>query len=179
MKHSYLDVIIENESSYMRARFALILSLMFLIIIIVALNLNKRKTIENYELIQFKVSEIGMSTMSRKPYSTFSTKKQVTVEALKIISKKQEYFVDVNMKEFWSIILQNVKKNEQIKIYYQVVENNYIIVQLEHGVHLIFSLKDRSDTFNVFKWFVYLFSLLNLIILSLLLFKHSRLIGRK
>jgi hypothetical protein len=172
MSYNYLDLIAEDESSFLRSRFALICISLFLAIIIILMEKNEHDTLGDYHKMNIKVSQIGISKIIKKPNATFNINKGVEVEVLIIRSEKYFFLVDKNLKEFWAKIMNELKQGENALLFYQIIDGYKEIVQIEHDSGPIFTLRDLSGKFLILKWTCYF--LLGLSIIFLFILYHKR-----
>ena len=140
------------------------------------MNRNDYLSTKDYYKINIKVNEIGISTMLKKPNATFNLNKRIKVEALRITSIENVFFINKNLKQFWPQIIKTVNKGDELLLFYQVVEDNKEIVQMEYKSNILFSIKDFTKKFKPLKIICYFLLSLNITFLIIISYKHKKII---
>jgi hypothetical protein len=178
MRYTYLDIIAENDSTYLKVRFGLFCFLLFLIAVIYIMIKNNNKSINEFPSRKIVVNEIQIDYLLKKPSATFNFKKFVKIEALKITTDDSKFYINKNMKEFWPLILKKVKVGDEIIIHYQIIQDNMELVYLETDSEVIFSWNSLWHKDKLTDLFFYGIFLTSISVLASLMFKRRKL-GKK
>jgi len=137
---------VAERSQYYR-RFITILAFLctasIVLTIVTVFSLNSE--VSDYPNVLTTVERIYEGSIKMKTGSVFSVKEWKYDEALLINTKSGLYYVDDSQNEQWSKLIQRIKPGDQLKIYYQVVDNNREIVHLESEKKVLISFEERQS----------------------------------
>lgn len=157
----YIKYIAQNESSYRRTLYFLVLIFTVIMFILISITVRKKTLYQ----VEGNVDLIKSTRVSRKSNNTFDLKQQYHLEdVIDIRIAGISYYVESNFRSRWDEVLDKISVRDHILIQYINTQEGNSICQLEKNSTILLNYKELLKT----KFYIQI----GLLIVSILLLSY-------
>lgn len=155
----YIKYLAENFDSYLRARLTFIGVILFLIVLIFTVEFSIHRNIDQYNFVTIKVNKVAMDSYLDFPNARYDYRESISIQALKIGSVNDAYYVDRDFKEYWAEIMTEIQPGDSVQLWYLEVDSyfgnrNRLLHIMKEGETLL-DINENKAFGRVFSYYLY------------------------